>query len=544
MRRLSHAVPSSLADLIEALAPYLSAAEHSPSHLETGFTGVAFVEASLLGPRAPSVRGQVLLAPGLSAADIFTTASQLAHFGAAALVVRAPGSSELHSEPPALPVLTLDDAGDWGQLYSTAQSMIRPRVGEYVASAKLGDLFSAANSLASIAFGAVSFVDDAGRIIGYSTHADQPIDDTRRASTLSLREAVAPSSDAEYREVMRSPLALHFAGESNEYGRVARAVRYANEMLGTVWVVQIDPALAAVTMALLDDVAPVVTQHFLRARNEELDGGQRKRQLVRAILENSADAATAYAQLALPPSQDTVVVSFGVRDDSEAHTQFGLRRLLQLVKGNASTAFAFYECALLENRVVIVISGASEEHIMSFATWVCRADETIAAGIGSVAAGHSQVPRSHHESELVVSALLSSTATLASPTSPTGATGPLSPLQSDATTRIATFRNARNTIALSQVAEAMTTMSVTRGDAFEAITRHDRLHGTQLQLTLRTYFDCGGSVRDAAATLHVHQNTLRYRLTSVTDTLGIDINDAHTRLWLWLRLTATTFTGK
>lgn len=517
MRRTSRPELGTLSGFITTVSPHLTPTDETG--LDAPFSGVMFLEAEMQADSG--VRGQIVLAPGLGQAEFESTARALAEVGAAALVVRA----TQFAASVEIPLLLLDQTGDWGQVYAAAQALTRPRVSEYVASAKLGDLFGAANSLASIAFGAVSFVDDGGQIIAYSTHADQPLDDVRRASTLSLREEAPISTDADYREVMRSSTSLHFLGHNGQFGRVARTIRYAGEVLGTVWIVQVDPAGAPATMELLDSVAPIITQHLLRARNDELEGGHRRRQLVHAILEDTADAPTAYAQLALPPNQDMTVVSFGVRDDSAAHTRFGLRRLLNLVKGNASTAFAFYECALLENRVIIVIAGGTIEHIASFARWVCRTDETIAAGIGSQAPGHPNVPKSYREAELVVSTLLASNVSVAG----------------DAHPRAARFDALRDTIALRQITDMLAKLTINAGDTFDRLVEHDQAHGTELVTTVRTYLDSGGSVRDAATSLHVHQNTLRYRLATVSDALGIDLSNPHTRLWLWLRLTEATF---
>lgn len=44
-----------------------------------------------------------------------------------------------------------------------------------------------------------------------------------------------------------------------------------------------------------------------------------------------------------------------------------------------------------------------------------------------------------------------------------------------------------------------------------------------LRLTLQAFFDCGRSVRRSAATLGVHENTIRYRLTRIEETTGLAI---------------------
>ncbi|WP_312033642.1 MULTISPECIES: helix-turn-helix domain-containing protein [unclassified Rhodococcus (in: high G+C Gram-positive bacteria)] len=43
----------------------------------------------------------------------------------------------------------------------------------------------------------------------------------------------------------------------------------------------------------------------------------------------------------------------------------------------------------------------------------------------------------------------------------------------------------------------------------------------------------------AADRVHVHGNTIRYRLTRLTEEFSIDFDDPTTRLRLWLRLVST-----
>ena len=96
-----------------------------------------------------------------------------------------------------------------------------------------------ARTVATLAGAAVSIVDAGGQVVGYSTHADQPIDDVRRQTTLALRETQPLSLDEDYRAVLGSRSAVHLPSENaGQFGRVARAVRSAGELLGAVRVMQ------------------------------------------------------------------------------------------------------------------------------------------------------------------------------------------------------------------------------------------------------------------------------------------------------------------
>jgi len=78
------------------------------------------------------------------------------------------------------------------------------------------------------------------------------------------------------------------------------------------------------------------------------------------------------------------------------------------------------------------------------------------------------------------------------------------------------------------------------GDAFEArylepLAELGRL-GAELQTTLRTWFDEGMRVEDAARALHVHPNTLRHRLRRFEETTGANLRRPTDLIELWWAL--------
>jgi DNA-binding PucR family transcriptional regulator len=56
--------------------------------------------------------------------------------------------------------------------------------------------------------------------------------------------------------------------------------------------------------------------------------------------------------------------------------------------------------------------------------------------------------------------------------------------------------------------------------------------------TLHTWLEHQGSIRTAAQRLHIHANTLRYRLTKIEQTVGVNLADPGIRLVLALQLKA------
>jgi len=65
---------------------------------------------------------------------------------------------------------------------------------------------------------------------------------------------------------------------------------------------------------------------------------------------------------------------------------------------------------------------------------------------------------------------------------------------------------------------------------------YDRARGTPLLRTLEIYLQCHGNLRQSARDLHIHLNTLHYRLRRISELTGADLKDADARLDLLLAL--------
>jgi purine catabolism regulator len=73
-------------------------------------------------------------------------------------------------------------------------------------------------------------------------------------------------------------------------------------------------------------------------------------------------------------------------------------------------------------------------------------------------------------------------------------------------------------------------------DRLGTLAEYDRKNDGELVKTLDAYFACLGSPTEAAERLHVHRNTLLYRLHRIQEIAAINLSDAETRLALHLSL--------
>ncbi|WP_460443774.1 PucR family transcriptional regulator [Amycolatopsis cihanbeyliensis] len=65
---------------------------------------------------------------------------------------------------------------------------------------------------------------------------------------------------------------------------------------------------------------------------------------------------------------------------------------------------------------------------------------------------------------------------------------------------------------------------------------YDRAHHGDLVHTVRVFLECSGSPAAAAKALHVHVNTLRYRIARAGELLGLDLTDFPTQVDVYLAL--------
>lgn len=70
----------------------------------------------------------------------------------------------------------------------------------------------------------------------------------------------------------------------------------------------------------------------------------------------------------------------------------------------------------------------------------------------------------------------------------------------------------------------------------DPLIEYDNKHQANLVLTLKQFLDCGGVLQDAAASLFLHVNSLKYRLRKIESMLKVSLDDPNIRLQLQMSL--------
>ncbi|MGB3329621.1 MAG: helix-turn-helix domain-containing protein, partial [Thermomicrobiales bacterium] len=85
-------------------------------------------------------------------------------------------------------------------------------------------------------------------------------------------------------------------------------------------------------------------------------------------------------------------------------------------------------------------------------------------------------------------------------------------------------------------AENLPELKAFQDEALGLLQDYDRMHGAELIKTLEAFFAANCSPKEAATLLHVHRNTVLYRLERIAEITGQDLNDADIRLRMHLAL--------
>ena len=491
--------------------------------------------------RGLAAHNRLVLAVGISVASPHF--DQLLDWGgatdAAAVVVKGHGSSlpEIRSAAARhdVAVLVAPDDADWTGLLELARSSVLGAAADSVSGVRLGDLYAFANAVASLTNGAASIVDPVGRILGYSTLPGQPIDELRRATTLALQEMTRPALDADYRTLYAAAGARVLPSRNGGLDRLALAVRAGGELLGSIWIIDPGQDRRPDALAMLDRLAPVAALHMLRARSAFDFGERRNGDLIRTIMDDPAHASFAAAQLGLEAANGIAVAAFVIArpDSGSLEAVRELQRLLHLVAATCNMQFNRGHSALIDSVVYALLpsSGPNPRAVQRrVAQEIGEASHSISSfpvltGIGEIVDNLVDLPQSKSEALSLLQNVLLRRVAAGAGRAKGAFGGP-----------VALFEEHRAQLNLVRVGTLLTQEGLGNVDDLERIRVHDEQQQSDLMITLRAFLDCHGNVASVAKQLHVHNNTVRYRLARLVEDFDVHLDDPAERLWLWLRL--------
>lgn len=418
-----------------------------------------------------------------------------------------------------LALLTVDEDAAWHHVHLLLAGAVGARPSP-TGGAALGDLFSLAGAVATAVGGATVIEDPRQRILAHSTIPGQPVDEPRRQGILGRQVPGSPENTEQYRVLFASqgPVRLP-ALSAEELPRLAVAVRAGGETLGSLWVVD-DGTLAPDAEEALAQGASTAALLLLRARAAHELSRHMTGDLLRRLLDGTAEPATAAERLGLAPGTPVRVAAFALEGAAGAPDgEQAALRLLDLVRLQCEARYGRHACVLVDGVVYALLpvadGRAAERQRRLAEDIVRRAGQAlrvpVRAGLGDVVPEVAEVRGSREDADLVLRVL-----------------GP------DET--VAAMAEVRARAVLLRLTELLGERRELAAGAWRDIMAYDTGHGTDYARTLVCWLDAGCDMARAARLLAVHPNTCRYRLRQARTQLGIDLDDPDERLVLWLQL--------
>jgi hypothetical protein len=522
---------TTLAQLCADLGPRLLDAAVAPAGVDVEVADVAFHDALDRGEHG-ALAGRLLLAvgvaPGDPALEGLVRAAGEARAAAVAVRVAAAGAAPAGADLPPRVLAAAEEAGvalltvapgvAWGDLYELLRASVAAERGHDprgLGRAGLGDLFALADATASLAGGPVTIEDLQSRVLAFS--GGQSIDQGRMATILDRRVPEHWMRQLRQQGVLdrllTSEEVLRVSLEGTEPRR-AIAIRAGGAMLGSIWLAGADDALGAHADDALQRAAKVAAVHLLRQRTtDDLERRLRGRALA-ALLRGDGPAEFALRQVGLPAEDGLVVLAIAVERADVGE------RLVDLVTMHLQ-AYRRHAVATLDDRRVYVLAGSRGGEDRAALRQIAadsldRAGHALGVelhgGLGDHVAAAAQVPDARRSAERALEL-------------GTGAAG-----------RVVVSEEIHGRALLADVEAFVAGWSATLSPELGRLIDHDRQHGTGYVQTLRGYLDSLGSGTLAARRLHVHVNTVRYRMRRIGEITGVDLADGDARLALELEL--------
>lgn len=530
-RAKSYEIPQrtvALSELLEGVGASILAAPRG-ADLSHEVGSVAIYEPGVESELGPA--SVVLLVGVEGQPNIVSAASLLRGSGVRVVVVRGTpdhgaDDGEVASRS-GVTVLSASRGVSWADLTGLIQRALSvPGSSRQVGSE--GDLFTFANAVSALLDAPITIEDRNSHVIAFSGRQEEG-DDSRIATVLERQVPdqylrlieEAGIFDQIYRS--REPVWISGASLGTRLDRVAVAIRAGDEYLGSIWAA-VDGNLTLARTRALADSAQLVAVRMIELRTAADPVKRRQSELLADLVEGGSAAISAMERAGLG-SGSAMVIALGRRSGLHRDRPDGTAHLGRLVD-----AFAVHLGAVYGQSVVAMINGigyavvalpsrshgadADAARISSdFLERVGAHGDTI-IGVGRVMSRPDDLGRSRRDADHALDILR--------------------------TRRIegcvATFRSVYVDALLLQVSRESAAEGFSLLGPLTAIARHDDEHSTVYLSTLEAWLSAFGDIGVASASLHVHPNTFRYRLSKLRSLQLFDLDDADARFRLMVHL--------
>jgi DNA-binding PucR family transcriptional regulator len=426
-------------------------------------------------------------------------------------------------------VVAVDPHARWERIYNLIGRVLdQARTGspESMASGTAGDLFALAQAVADRTHGLVSIEDADSHVLAYST-SDEQADSLRRLSILG-REGPPEMLDwlrqwGVFGALRAGPGVVSVAARADLGLRSRLAVGIRNprgtEYLGTLWLQQGATDLSEDTAEVITGAAAVAARIISRSASVPSVHGEQVQRLL-GFRGEAVDIPYLAQALNISPGGPVSVVGFA-REYTDDASDYSVSSYLPALTLHASAFRPDSVTTALGDRVYVVFPDTEgDARTMRWARSTVSAAERrfgmrIRGVVADATTGLGAAPALRLEIDRVLDAASREGALI------------------DVVTTVA---QSRTGVLLGEIVGLLAANPDLIDPRVARLREYDATHGTDLVASVRAYLDAFGDVRAAASALHVHPNTLRYRVRRAQELTGLDLGDHASRLVVALAL--------
>ncbi|MEU6410552.1 helix-turn-helix domain-containing protein [Microbispora sp. NPDC046933] len=520
---------ASLRRVLEDLGSTVLDVAASPGDLDAEVTGVHIYDPL---DEPPLQKGALVLAVGVDSAERIRALLDAAG-PAAGVVVKQPVEVDEPLRAKVLEtgvaVLGLTRAASWAQVAALLRSLLAELRGEGDL-AEPGEpppdgLFSLANAVCALLDAPVTIEDRSSRVLAYSERQEEA--DPGRVATVLGRQVPERyrrmlEEGGVFRRLYQSREPIYIELHDEGINRAAVAVRSGDEILGSIWAAVREP-LTEQRRRALADAAKIVALQLLRQRAGADTSRRLRADLLATVLAGGRDAAEAAGRLGVASERLCVLAAQLTEEtyDDAARLEGDRQRFCDALSLHVGAIHPKAAAALVGSVAYAVLplqAGGQEETraVRVAESFLTRVGPRHAAniGVGRLAADLTEVARSRADADRALRVLRAR-----------GASG-----------QVTGYTSVHFEALLLQLSDLVRAEKQAPTGPYERLLAYDAEHGSELVATLRAYLDAFGDVNAAAARVHVHANTFRYRLKRLTEIGGLDLADPDARLGVMLQM--------
>ncbi|MCX4857541.1 PucR family transcriptional regulator [Streptomyces canus] len=450
----------------------------------------------------------------------------------------------------------------WAHLDSLVRGVIADarRAGEPESAEQPADLFALAETVSALTGGNISIEDATNRVLAYS-RSDDGVDELRRRSILGWEgpaHYLALLREWGVFERLRAGGEVVRVEERADLGirrRLAIGIRVQDQWLGSIWIQEGSAPLSDTAEQDLVGAARAAALLLVRHRTGTPSDLQVEEALLGRMLDGHIDPGTFATRIGAELTKPAAVVAFALPDIARSDPAPTKRR----PTGSAPMAPASTDDGASADRPAFELRRAEMASLVTVHAGAFRRRALVAAGgsrvymllpglpegtgEGMVAGLAGDIVRSaeqrlHLDVRAAVGSVVDGLDSIAA--SKADADRVLGIIARQGDRRVATIADVRSEVLVTETLALLEQHPRLRDPRITVLLAYDHEHESGLVPSVLAYLAAQCNMRAAARLLHLHTNTLRYRLKRAETISGIDLADPHQCLFTHLQLLLET----